>query len=203
MVTFRAHYEYGSRTGSGLDEALLVEIGEQPGMRHYDLANRTRNQLDRPGRRDAERGAHAQLQSRARQGRLTTTARSACRRRRSATFSASADYQTPRRRQRRRHLQLRAIRRAAAVAVGEPGRCKSSDPNRDWTPTPGSASTISRSTCNPPRIGTKTEMRVSYDYAYAYGDYFYSVGPALPPPSQLPRDLQQAAGLPVRRPASA
>ena len=45
MVTFRAHYQYGSRTGSGLDEALLVEIGEQPGMRHYDLANRTRNQL--------------------------------------------------------------------------------------------------------------------------------------------------------------
>ena len=44
-VTFRAHYEYGSRTGSGLDEASLVEIGEQPQMRHYDLANRTRNRF--------------------------------------------------------------------------------------------------------------------------------------------------------------
>ena len=45
-VTFRAHYEYGSRTGSGLDEELLVEIGEQPQLRHYDLANRTRNRFD-------------------------------------------------------------------------------------------------------------------------------------------------------------
>ncbi len=44
-MTFHARYEYGSRTGSGLDEALLVEIGEQPAMRHYDLANRTRNQF--------------------------------------------------------------------------------------------------------------------------------------------------------------
>ena len=44
-VTFRAHYEYGSRTGSGLDEASLVEIGEQPELRHYDLANRTRNRF--------------------------------------------------------------------------------------------------------------------------------------------------------------
>ena len=44
-ATFRAHYEYGSRTGSGLDEQSLVEIGEQPEMRHYDLANRTRNRF--------------------------------------------------------------------------------------------------------------------------------------------------------------
>ncbi len=40
-MTFHAKYEYGSRNGSGLDEALLVEIGEQPAMRHYDLADRT------------------------------------------------------------------------------------------------------------------------------------------------------------------
>ena len=37
-VTFRAHYEYGSRTGSGLDEASLVEIGEQP--QHAALRSR-------------------------------------------------------------------------------------------------------------------------------------------------------------------
>ena len=30
---------------SGLDEALLVQIGEQPAMRQYDLANRNRNQF--------------------------------------------------------------------------------------------------------------------------------------------------------------
>ena len=44
-VNFRARYEYGNRSGSGLDEASLVQIGEQPQMRHYDLADRTRNRF--------------------------------------------------------------------------------------------------------------------------------------------------------------
>src|SRR5262249_1035571 len=43
--TFHAKYEYDHRTGANLDEGLLTEIGEQPLMRHYDLANRNRNQL--------------------------------------------------------------------------------------------------------------------------------------------------------------
>ncbi|HKO95091.1 MAG TPA: MtrB/PioB family outer membrane beta-barrel protein, partial [Polyangiaceae bacterium] len=45
-VTFRFAYEHGDRTGSGLNEDLLVQIGEQPGMRHYDLANRTRDRFN-------------------------------------------------------------------------------------------------------------------------------------------------------------
>ena len=40
-VTFRAKYEFADRSGSGLNEDLLVEIGEQPAMRHYDVADRT------------------------------------------------------------------------------------------------------------------------------------------------------------------
>ena len=44
-VSFRARYEYGNRSGSGLDEASLIQIGEQPALRHYDLANRTRNRF--------------------------------------------------------------------------------------------------------------------------------------------------------------
>ena len=45
VVIFRARYEYGDRSGSGLDEASLIQIGEQPAMRHYDVANRTRNRF--------------------------------------------------------------------------------------------------------------------------------------------------------------
>ena len=44
-VTFRAQYELSDRSGSGLDESLLVEIGEQPAMRHYDIADRGRNRF--------------------------------------------------------------------------------------------------------------------------------------------------------------
>ena len=44
-LTFRARYEVAGKTGSGLDEALLVQIGEQPALRHYDIANRGRQRF--------------------------------------------------------------------------------------------------------------------------------------------------------------
>jgi MtrB/PioB family decaheme-associated outer membrane protein len=43
--TVRTRYEYTQRRGDGLDEELLVDIGEQPGMRHMDLAPRNRNRF--------------------------------------------------------------------------------------------------------------------------------------------------------------
>ena len=44
-LTFRTQYDYGSRSGSGLNETRLIEIGEHPEMRHYDVADRTRNRF--------------------------------------------------------------------------------------------------------------------------------------------------------------
>ena len=40
----------------------------------------------------------------------------------------------------------------------------------------------------PPKIGPKTEARLSYDFSFAEGSYLYTVVPGgpLPPPSQLP-----------------
>jgi MtrB/PioB family decaheme-associated outer membrane protein len=43
LVTLRSSYEYAKRTGSGFDEAILTDAGQQPDMRHYDVANRDRN----------------------------------------------------------------------------------------------------------------------------------------------------------------
>jgi MtrB/PioB family decaheme-associated outer membrane protein len=45
LFSVRTKYEYGQRRGEGLDTELLVEIGEQPGMRHYDIASRDRNRF--------------------------------------------------------------------------------------------------------------------------------------------------------------
>jgi MtrB/PioB family decaheme-associated outer membrane protein len=42
-VTLRTKYEVSKRTGSGFQPHLLEEVGEQPGMRHYDLADRDRH----------------------------------------------------------------------------------------------------------------------------------------------------------------
>ncbi len=43
LLTLRSSYEYAKRTGSGFDEAILTDAGQQPDMRHYDVANRNRN----------------------------------------------------------------------------------------------------------------------------------------------------------------
>src|SRR5688572_4165101 len=42
----RAQAEFSDRTGSGLDEASLTQIHEQPQLRHYDIANRQRNKFE-------------------------------------------------------------------------------------------------------------------------------------------------------------
>ena len=44
-VTARVKYEHAARKGNGFDEELLTEIGEQTGMRHYDIAPRDRNRV--------------------------------------------------------------------------------------------------------------------------------------------------------------
>lgn len=44
-VTLRAKFEHSDREGSGFDGHLLDEVGEQPDMRHFDIANRTRDRF--------------------------------------------------------------------------------------------------------------------------------------------------------------
>ena len=192
-VTFRAHYEYGTRSGSGLDEASLEQIGEQPRMRHYDLADRTRNRF--VGQVDV----------------IPTEA---------LTFSLSGgvgtddfddsyfglqeagfrnvsfgvDYAFPRGLSigtTYNYERYTGFQQSRSASPGE----QENDPNRDWT-------TDSRETVhylsfyvNPGRIGRNTEARVSYDYAYARGNFVYGVGPALPPPSQLPRTFNKLQNL--------
>lgn len=42
-VTVRADFSTSQRRGDGFDEEILDEVGEQPGMRHYDIADRDRD----------------------------------------------------------------------------------------------------------------------------------------------------------------
>jgi MtrB/PioB family decaheme-associated outer membrane protein len=44
-LTVRAIGERSRRTGAGLQQEALTVLGEQPAMRHYDVADRTRNQV--------------------------------------------------------------------------------------------------------------------------------------------------------------
>jgi opacity protein-like surface antigen len=44
-VSFRVGYEHAVRTGSGLDEEVLDDIGEQVSLRQFDISNRNRDRV--------------------------------------------------------------------------------------------------------------------------------------------------------------
>jgi MtrB/PioB family decaheme-associated outer membrane protein len=183
-LTFRAQYELGSRTGSGLNEDLLVQIGEQPALRHYDVANRSRNRFT--GQVDvlpnefwtfsASTGVGSDDYDDSYFGLQESTFR---------TYSLGADYGHPSgfgagvSYNYERYFGLQQSRSA------NPGQ--ETDPNRDWTTDSTERVDYISLYARPPRLGS-TEARFSYDYSYAKGKYVYGVVPGgpLPPPSQLP-----------------
>ena len=192
---FHAKYEHAKRTGSGLNEHLLVEIGEQPAMRHFDLANRTRNQAtgivdfvpnDRwtfsvsgGAGRDEFPGSYFGLQE--------ATFR---------TISFAVDYHQANGIDLGGTYNFERYGGLQRSRSANPGQ--ETDPNRDWT-----ADSLERVNyfslyAAPPRIGN-TEARVYYDFSYAKGTYVYTVVPGgpLPAPSQLPRVFNQLQQLHV------
>jgi MtrB/PioB family decaheme-associated outer membrane protein len=184
-VTFRAQYEFADRTGSGLDEALLVQIGEQPALRHYDVANRTRNRFT--GQIDAvpndlwtfsaSGGVGKDDYPDSYFGLQDSTFR---------TFSLAADYRQPNGfggGATYNYERYAGLQRSRSASPGQ-----ENDPNRDWTADSTETVNYFSIYAMPPRFGRNTEARLSYDFGHAEGSYLYTVVPGgpLPPPSQLP-----------------
>jgi MtrB/PioB family decaheme-associated outer membrane protein len=192
-ATFRAHYEYGTRSGSGLDEASLEEIGEQPQMRHYDLADRTRARF--VGQVDIVPTEALTFSLSGGVG--TDDFHDSYFGLQEAGFrnvSFGVDYQFPRGLvfgTTYNYERYSGLQRSRSASPGE----QEVDPNRDWTA--DSLETVHYVSVflQPPRIGRNTEARLSYDYSYARGNFVYAVGPALPPPSQLPQTFNKLQDL--------
>jgi MtrB/PioB family decaheme-associated outer membrane protein len=183
--SLRARYDYGDREGSGLDESLLTEIGEQPAMRHYDVADRTRNRFNGQfdvmpnetwtfsgsaglGKDDFDNSYFGLQESRFR------------------TFSLGADYRQPNgfgAGVSYNYEKYSGIQRSRSANPGQ-----ENDPARDWTADTEERVDYISIYATPPRIGRNTEIRASYDYSYAKGRYFYAIAPGSPltPPNQLP-----------------
>jgi MtrB/PioB family decaheme-associated outer membrane protein len=192
-VTFRAHYEYGNRSGSGLDEDLLAEIGEQTAMRHYDLADRKRNRF--VGQIDVTPSEALTFSVSAGLGKddfndsyfglQEATFR---------TFSLGADYGLPSGLGvggMYNYERYSGFQRSRSASPG----VQAADPNRDWTTDSKETVHYFSIYLDPPRIGPNTEARFSYNYAHARGNFVYAVGPALPAPSQLPQTFNKLQDL--------
>ena len=185
-LTFRATWELSSKTGSGLDEELLTTIGEQPALRHYDLANRGRDKFT--GQVDivpndfwtfsVSAGLGKDDYDESYFGLQESTFK---------TMSLSADYRQPNgfgggaSYNFERYTGLQTSRSSSPDATFN-------DPNRDWTTDSKERVHYFSLYATPPRFGRNTEARLAYDWSDARGDYLYGVVPGgpLPQPSQLP-----------------
>ena len=184
-MTLRVQYDHGERTGSGLNEDRLLEIGEQPALRHYDVADRTRDRFTAQvdvlpgdvwtvsasasgGRDDYDESYFGLQESTFRVYSVGVDLR----RPNGAGAGASYNYE--------RYFGAQQSRNA------NPGQ--ETDPLRDWRVDSTERVDYFSIYATPPRIGRNTEARLSYDYSYAKGSYLYAIVPGGPltPPSQLP-----------------
>ena len=184
--SIRGQAEFSDRTGSGLDEASLVQIGEQPKLRHYDIANRERRkfegQLDlfpndvwnvsvNAGVGKDEYGdSYFGLQESS--FRVAGVALDFAR---PNGLGAGASYNFE------RYAGFHVSRSAGSDA-------EFVDPARDWTTDSSEDVHYFSLYLTPPRIGRKTEARIGYDFSDARANYVYGIAPASPlvPPNQLP-----------------
>ena len=186
-LTFRTQYDYGSRSGSGLDQSQLTAIGEHPEMRHYDLADRTRNRFT--GQVDivpseawtfsVSAGVLKDDFSNSFYGLQDSTGR---------TFSLAADFHRPNGLGVGGSYNYERYAGLQRSHEGDSSPAQFDDPLRDWTADSTETVNYFSIYVNPPRIGPNTEIRVTYDFSYAEGNYLYTIpsGSPIPTPNQLP-----------------
>jgi MtrB/PioB family decaheme-associated outer membrane protein len=186
-LTFRTQYEFGDRTGSGLDETQLTAIGEHPEMRHYDVADRTRNRFT--GQADivpsdawtfsASAGILKDDFSNNLYGLQDSTGR---------TFSLAADFHRPNGLGAGGSYNYERYAGLQRSHEGDSSEAQFNDPLRDWTADSTETVHYFSIYAVPPRIGRNTEIRFSYDFSHAEGNYLYTIpaGSPIPPPNQLP-----------------
>ena len=167
--------------------AARSAIGEHPEMRHYDLADRTRNRFT--GQADivpsdawtfsVSAGILKDDFSNSFYGLQDSTGR---------TFSLAADFHRPNGLGAGGSYNFERYAGLQRSHEGDSSTAQFNDPLRDWTADSTETVNYFSIYANPPRIGRNTEIRLSYDFSHAEGSYLYTIpaGSPIPTPNQLP-----------------
>jgi MtrB/PioB family decaheme-associated outer membrane protein len=199
-LMLRGVYEHAKRAGSGLDEQVLDDIGEQVSLRQFDISDRTANRVSvvtqvTPVSSFSVNGSvTAGNEDRPVDtlGRTTFGLRS----NNSRSWEIGADY-VPREAISlgasytwEKYTSLQASRQA------RPGP-QFDDPTRDWTTDGADRARTFVGSMDLIKLAPKTDVRLSYTFSHAESVYVYGLAPntTLPPVQQLPpvvNELQRA-----------
>ena len=186
-ATFRVVYEVGSRSGSDLDEQSLIDIGEHPEMRHYDLADRTRNRF--MGQIDfvpSDVWMFSVSGGILRDDYDETIF--GLQKANGNTFSLGADYQVPSGFGFGGTYNYERYTGLQQSHEGDSSAAQFDDPLRNWTSDAKETVHYFSIYATPPRIGKNTEVRFSYDFSDARANNVYTIpaGSPIVTPNQLP-----------------
>ena len=185
-VTLRTVYEHSKRTGTGLDEEVLDEIGEQATLRQFDISDRDRDRVS----------AILQLTPIAQLG-ITASIAGGNDRRPEAefglthnvnrvyafsvdavpndgtTFSVSYGYE-----------EYKSVQQSRQANPG----VQFLDPTRNWSTDGHERVHTATVSADLLKLAPKTEIRLSYDFSHSRARYDYLLPPdsTLPAVSQLP-----------------
>jgi MtrB/PioB family decaheme-associated outer membrane protein len=185
-LTLRAQYLHAKRTGQGLDEEALSDIGEQVSLRQFDISDRIRNQgtlmllvmptsmvslnVSAGGGKDDRPDAQFGLTDTTFQ---VYTAGIDVTPREGVTFGVNGGYE--------RYTSLQNSRQA------NPGP-QFDDPTRNWSTDGAERVTSAGANAQFAEIAPRTRLSLAYDYNRSRSRYLYLLTPdtTLPPVTQLP-----------------
>jgi MtrB/PioB family decaheme-associated outer membrane protein len=204
-LTLRGVYEHANRVGSGLDTQMLIDIGEQPTLRQYDIADRTK---------DSFRGivtvipvSQFSVNASAGVGKedypATTANPFGLRNNDNHVYSIGFDYVPTDKVSAgvsygyEKYSALQTSRTANPLPantlqyLNDPTQ-QFNDPNRNWSDNSADKVNTWNASVDLLKVIPKTEVRLGYDYSRAQSTYLYSVATSvIAAPVQLPAVTNQ------------
>jgi len=185
-VTLKGVYEYTKRTGSGLDEQSLDDLGEQTSLRQFDISDFTANRFSAIV--IARLGSNLSVNGNAFVGNdnrpdtgfglLTHDV---------GGVAFGADYIPGDAVSIGASYQYESYSALQKSRQANPG-VEFDDPTRDWTTDSGDHTHTFTASADLLKLGEKTDVRFTYDLVHAESLYVYGLAPntTLPPVKQLP-----------------
>ena len=191
--SLRTKYEHAQRRGEGLDETLLSSIGEQPALRHFDVANRDRDRITLIGSITPTGFLTANLTFAAGKddylesifGLRDNTHR---------VYGLGADYVANDNASvglSYSYERYNALQRSRQASPG----VQFTDPSRNWAADSTDLTHSVLLNADVARIASKVDLHVSYDFSRGRARYNYITGPV--PDRTLPEEVPVPTTLPT------